>query len=107
MSRFARRLATLIPLGALLPAGTAWAADELTRQSIEKFLLGIASLALRFVLVVAAIFLILAGYQFMTSFGNQGKLTQAKNSLLFVVIGVLVVLGAYLAVNTLLAQLSR
>lgn len=85
----------------------AHAADDLSAESITAFLKDLAAKAIQYVLVVAAIFIILAGYRFMTSFGNQSRLNQAKEMLLYIVIGVLVVLGAYLSVNALLAQLGK
>lgn len=101
MSTRFRQFATALALGAvLLPLGAA--AQELTEASITKFLTDIARMAIQYVLVVAAIFIMLSGYIYMTSFGNKGKVEQAKQMLLYTIIGILVVLGAYLTVNTVL-----
>lgn len=78
----------------------------LTEKDITKFLTWVASQAIKYVLVIAAIFIILAGYIFITSLGNTTKVEQAKNMLLYTIIGILVVLGAYLAVNAILAQIG-
>jgi membrane protease YdiL (CAAX protease family) len=79
---------------------------DITEDDITKFLKWVARQAITYVLVIAMIFIILAGYIYITSLGNTTKVEQAKQMLLYTMIGVLVVMGAYLAVNTLLSQVA-
>ena len=79
---------------------------NITPQQVTDFLTTIAQTGIQYVLVIAAIFIILAGYLYITSLGNQQKVTQAKQMLLFVAIGFLVVMGAYLAINTFVGILT-
>lgn len=60
----------------------------------------IGSLAMSFVFSVALIALLITGYNLITSFGDEAKLTQAKTSFLYIVIGILFVLCAFLVVKT-------
>lgn len=58
-----------------------------------------ANVAIQFVLAIALIFLIITGYQFVTSVGDKAGMENAKRSLLFIVIGILAVLGAFMLVR--------
>lgn len=87
-------------------APAAAASSGLTGTDITNFLTKIAKQAISFVLVIAAIFIMLAGYLYITSMGNTAKVEQAKQMLLYVVIGVLVVMGAWLAVNEIVKQIT-
>ena len=80
--------------------------NDISESDITNFLTFIAKQAITYVLVIAAIFIILAGYIYITSLGNTAKAEQAKQMLLYTMIGVLVVLGAYLAVNVILSQIA-
>jgi heme A synthase len=44
---------------------------------------------------VAVIVIILAGYTFTTAVYDQAKITQAKNSILYAVVGLVVVIAAF------------
>jgi len=88
------------------PTGGSGATGTLTEEGITNFLTWVAKQAITFVLVIAAIFIMLAGYIYITSLGNTAKVEQAKQMLLYAMIGVLVVLGAYLVVKTFLGQVA-
>jgi len=70
-----------------------------TFEVVKGFSKDIVNVALMFVLSVALIFLIIAGYQFATAAGNKQALTNAKQSLLYIILGIIVVLSAYMVVN--------
>lgn len=100
---------TLLPtksFAAPTPAPTAAASSGITEADITKFLKWVATQAITYFLVIAAIFIMLAGYVYITSLGNTAKVEQAKQMLLYTVIGILVVMGAYLAVNEILKQVA-
>lgn len=101
-----RRFVTTLTLGLLMLPLRVQAQTELTEQHITDFLNTIARMAIQYILVIAAIFIILSGYIYMTSFGNKAKVEQAKQMLLYTIIGILVVMGAYLVVSTVLRQIT-
>lgn len=57
--------------------------------SLLLFILGIA----------AVVVIIIAGFMYVTSNGDSGKLEQAKNTILYAVVGLLVAIFAYVIVN--------
>ena len=87
----------------LLPEGFGNATrDVQSYEYIYKSVLVFAgSLATKLVFAVALIALLFTGYTLVTSLGDEAKLKQAKQSFLFIVIGILVVLSAYLVVTTI------
>ena len=50
-------------------------------------------------LSVAAIFIIIAGYQYVAATGDPEKLTKAKQSLIYAIVGVIIAFGARGAVE--------
>ncbi len=55
---------------------------------------------------IAAIVIAYAGFLFLTSMGNPGKRTKAKELFLNVVIGLLIAVGAWLIIRTVLTLLG-
>lgn len=55
-------------------------------------------------LAIALIALIITGYIYITSLGNQTKAEQAKKSLLYILIGSLVIIGLLAGLKVILAQ---
>lgn len=74
---------------------------------ITGFAKDIVDVLLMLVLSVALIFLILAGYQFATAAGNKQALTNAKQSLFYIILGIMVVLSAYMVVTFLGGQFLK
>jgi len=54
--------------------------------------------------IVAVIVIIVAGLAYSTSGGDSGKVTKAKNQILFAVIGLVVVLAAFAITNFVIGQ---
>lgn len=52
-------------------------------------------------LPVAVLFIVLAGFRFIWARGNQTQLTNAKNNLLYTVIGIAVFFGAWLLASVI------
>lgn len=97
---------TALSLGTLPVQPAQAATGDITEADINKFLKFVTEKALQYVLLIAAIFIILAGYLYITSLGNTQKVEQAKQMLLYTLIGVLVVMGAYLALGAILSQVA-
>lgn len=56
--------------------------------------------------VVAVLFLILGGFQYISSAGNPETIGKAKHTILYAVIGILVTLVAWAGVNFIIGQFS-
>lgn len=63
-------------------------------DSIQGFLLNVLDAVVYIMIPVIVVMMIYAGFLFVTARGNSEKLGQAKNALLYTVIGAAIVLGA-------------
>ncbi|MBU0728093.1 pilin [Patescibacteria group bacterium] len=61
----------------------------------SKILPFIIDYALRAAIVLAVLVLIFAGYQFMTAFGNTEKHEEARKTIIYALIGLILALTAY------------
>lgn len=76
-------------------------------DSLQGFLLNVLDAVIYILMPVIVIMMIYAGFLFVTARGNAEKLTQAKNALLYTVIGAAIILGAKgfaLAIESTLKQ---
>ena len=64
----------------------------------------IINVALYIIGFVAVVMLILGGFQYTTSAGDASKVTKAKNTILYGIIGLIVAILAYAIVNFVLAN---
>lgn len=64
----------------------------------------IINVALYIIGFVAVVMLILGGFQYTTSSGDASKVTKAKNTILYGIIGLVVAILAYAIVNFVLAS---
>lgn len=62
--------------------------EEAPTLSVETAINNITNWAFAFVLTIAVLFLIFAGFQFITAGGDPEKLTKARSSLFYGAIGV-------------------
>lgn len=68
-----------------------------TVQTVVNFLLWLIG-------ILSVIMIIFGGIKYTTSGGDSGKLTSAKNTIIYSVIGLLVAIFAYAIVNLVIAQ---
>lgn len=73
---------------------------DLTIQSIFGIITGLACWFTRFALVLMVVMIVLYGIKFMTAQGNPAKLDEAKKSLTWAIVGVLVIMGTYTIIAT-------
>ncbi|MDD2646421.1 MAG: peptidoglycan-binding domain-containing protein [Patescibacteria group bacterium] len=71
---------------------------ECTLTSAERFAINIASIILKFLGVAALVVFIYGGILWMTSAGNAQKVSDGKNAIIGAVIGIVIVLSAYVIV---------
>jgi len=77
--------------------------DEITPgiTSIPQFIKSLLDIVIKLGVTVSAFFLIWAGYLFVTSQGDPGKLTTARRAFTWAVIGTAVVLGSWLIASVI------
>lgn len=56
--------------------------------------------------VIAIIVLIIAGMNYVTSAGDANKMTKAKNMIIYTVIGLVIVFGAFVITNFVITEAS-
>jgi hypothetical protein len=64
-------------------------------STIPTFIAGFLRVMVQIGLPVVALFLLIAGYRFASAGGNSGKLEEAKENFVYVIIGALLILGAW------------
>lgn len=69
---------------------------------LRGLVMGWLQFFLGFVAVMAVVALVWAGFLYVTSFGDDGRAETAKKIIVWVVIGILLILGAYAIVNTVM-----
>jgi Type IV secretion system pilin len=63
--------------------------------TIPAFIAGFLQVMVEIGLPIVALFLLIAGYQFIAAGGNPDKLAKAKENFVYVIIGMLLILGAW------------
>jgi len=104
---FSRIFFSLIPLSVFAAYGGSY--DIIVRcdiNTIPKFIKAVIDLAVKVGIPVASIFLIFAGFQFLTAQGDEGKLRKAKSGLLWSSVGFGVLLGAWLFATAILGTIT-
>lgn len=70
-------------------------------NTINDFVKRLLDIVLTIGVPVVAVFIILAGFKFVTARGNPSEIAKAKENLLYVMIGAAVLLGAWVLANAL------
>jgi hypothetical protein len=70
-------------------------------DSIEGFLEKLFNIVLRIAIPIIALAIIYSGFLFVTAQGKEDKLTTAKNTLMYTLIGAAIILGAWVIANAL------
>ncbi len=85
------------------PAPAAYSDGIATEDSLKSTILKWVNFFLGFFSLLAMIALIFAGFLYVTSAGNDEQAQKAKKIIIWVVIGIIVVLIAYVLVNSLIS----
>lgn len=72
--------------------------------SIREAIINWTNFFLGFLALIAMIILIFAGFMYITAAGNDEQAKKAKNTIMWVVIGIIIILIAYAFVNTLITK---
>jgi hypothetical protein len=73
--------------------------NPLQATSIEQFLLNVIDVILVFAIPVIVIYIMYAGFLFVTARGEPGQIEKARGALLWAVVGGVIVLGARLIIG--------
>lgn len=113
---------TVIGLGSIATLSPAYAANPgdqyidsvapdgtLGKNDAEKGLLGIVKNIINIIVgvvgIIAVVMMIVGGISFITSQGDSAKVTKARNTILYGVVGLVVALLAFAIVNFVLSSL--
>lgn len=84
-----------------------WLGIDLSIQDVAYIIEGIACWLLRVSMLLAIIFIILAGIRFMAAQGNPASYQKAKTNFFHVLIGVIVITGIYEIIATVANAVGR
>ena len=87
-------------------AGTGLSGGLLSSGTASGFIIGIINIALAVAGLIAVLFLIIGGFRYITSGGNDASVTSAKNTILYAIIGLVVVALSQLIVRFTLNKLT-
>jgi hypothetical protein len=91
----------------LVPCGKGGDPNECDFQQLYTLISNIWNfLILKILAPVAVIAIMFAGFKYVTAQGNPSKITEAHNIFYYVVIGMIIALGAWLIVNAILKGLG-
>ncbi len=82
-------------------SGSGQLTNPLKSASIEEFILKVIDVILIFALPIIVLYIMYAGFLFVTAKGDTGQISTAKNALLYSVIGGVIVLGAKVIVTVI------
>ena len=101
----------LVPIVIALPFVTAAQGiqDPLNSafSTIPTFIAGFLKAMVMLALPVIALFLVISGFKFVSAQGNPGKLSEAKENFVYVIIGALLILGAWVIATLINGTVSQ
>jgi len=75
-------------------------------DSARSFILNVTNFVLGFLGLIAVLIIIYGGFLYLTAAGKEEQATKGKNSLTYAIIGIVIILGSYAIVNTILLSAS-
>lgn len=76
-------------------------------SSIPAFIAGALKALAMIALPIITLFLVISGFYFVTAQGNQEKLATAKKNFVYVVLGALLILGAWIIATLIAGTVSQ
>lgn len=76
-------------------------------QSIPNFIAGALKVMVQVALPIIALFMVYAGFKFVTARGNTEQINSAKQNFLYVVIGAILILGAWVIATLIGGTISQ
>ncbi len=106
-------------VAAVLPGGAVYAGiqdgADVTKEGnelgqagdLETTVKNVINIILYVIGIVAVVMMIFGGFQYITSAGDAAKVTKAKNTILYGVVGLVIAILAYAIVNYVLGSLTN
>ena len=88
-------------------AGTSGLCNPLSFKTVQAFVEGALKVLVMIALPIIGFFIVFSGFQFILAQGNEGKLKNAKQNFVYVIIGAALVLGAWVLATLLGATVSQ
>ena len=80
--------------------------NPLQSQTIQEFILKIIDVILVFAIPIIVLYIMYAGFKFVTAGGDSGQISEAKKALMYAIIGGVIVLGAKIIVEVIQGTVS-
>jgi len=107
---------TLLKIGAILPSlfwGGIAAAEEVPKitpsgaQNITEVIDKVIDWALGIGGLIAVLVLVIGGIRYIVAAGNETQIKAAKNTIIYALIGLVIIILAWVIVRTIITQLGR
>ena len=114
MRRFFRpALAFLLVLGVgsvVFAQSSGTFVNPLSVDSVPEFIAKALQVMVMVALPIISLFIVYSGFMFVSARGNEGKLSEAKNNFYYVIVGAILILGAWVIATLIggtIAQLTK
>ena len=81
--------------------------NPLSVDSIQGFIAKALQVMVMVALPIISLFIVYAGYMFVSARGNESKLSEAKNNFYYVIIGAILILGAWVIATLIGGTISQ
>lgn len=81
--------------------------NPLRTRSIAEFIAAALKALVVVALPIITLFIVISGFMFVLARGNEGKLTEAKKNFVYVIIGALLILGAWVIATLIGGTVSQ
>ena len=82
-------------------------ANPLRFKTIAEFIAGALQVLVMIALPIIVLFLVIAGFKFISAQGNEGKLGEAKKNFFYVIIGAGLIMGAWILAKLIAGTVSQ
>ena len=76
-------------------------------STVPDFISGVLKVVVMIALPIITIFIVFAGFQFLSAQGNSGKLEKAKENFKWVIIGALLIMGAWVLATLIAGTVTQ
>jgi hypothetical protein len=98
--------ASVVGIVAFVPGAIAFAQQSTLQNplnpqysSIQAFIAGALKILVIVALPIIVLFIVVAGFMFVFARGNESKISEARKNFVYVIIGALLILGAWMIAN--------
>ncbi len=88
------------------PAPEGYSEGLVQNKSVREYVLNVTNFVLGFLGLVAVLAIIYGGFIYLTAGGDEGKTENGKKSIIYAVIGIVIILGAFALVRTVICYVG-